>query len=88
MVEGAEPEVIGLDRRFARSYAALSMASTAPEEAPIAPHGASGTDQRLDRLVARRSALATWRSFHVPLTWALMITALIHTIAAIYYAAR
>ncbi len=88
VIEGAEPEVIGLDRRFARSYAGLSMASTAPETAPVALHGASGTEQQFDRLAARRSALATWRSVHVPLTWALMITALIHTVAAIYYAAR
>jgi len=95
VVEGAEPEMIGLDRRFARSYLPLSAAATGPEAASTTPGATTAnlgrptrTDPRTRQLVARRSALATWRSFHVPLTWALMITALIHTVAAIYYAVR
>ena len=38
------------------------------------------------RLVKRRKALATWHTFHVPLTWVLFIAALIHVVAALYYA--
>lgn len=37
-------------------------------------------------LMRRRKALATWRSFHVPLTWALFAAAFIHIGAALYYA--
>ena len=43
-------------------------------------------DRRLHRLAAERGALAAWRSFHVPLTWVLFVTALVHIIAAVYYA--
>ena len=42
-------------------------------------------DQRAQRLAARRGALATWRAVHVPLTWVLIITALAHAVAALYY---
>ncbi len=34
----------------------------------------------------RRKALATWRSIHVPLTWALFAVAFVHVVAALYYA--
>ncbi len=39
-----------------------------------------------DRLLRRRKALATWRSVHVPLTWALFTVAFVHVVAALYYA--
>ena len=39
-----------------------------------------------NRLAAQRGALATWRSFHVPLTWVLFATALVHVVATLYYA--
>jgi hypothetical protein len=42
--------------------------------------------ERLSRLVKRRKALATWHTFHVPLTWVLFIAAFIHVVAALYYA--
>jgi len=42
--------------------------------------------ERRGRLVKRRKALATWHTFHVPLTWALFIAAFIHVVAALYYA--
>ena len=42
-------------------------------------------DQRAQRLAARRGALATWRAVHVPLTWVLIVTALAHAVAALYY---
>ena len=42
-------------------------------------------DQRMQRLAARRGALATWRAIHVPLTWALIVTAMAHAVAALYY---
>ena len=38
------------------------------------------------RLAKRRKALAAWHTFHVPLTWVLFIAALIHVVAALYYA--
>jgi hypothetical protein len=41
------------------------------------------TDDR--RLAVRRGALATWRSIHVPLTWALFSVAAAHSVAALYY---
>jgi hypothetical protein len=41
---------------------------------------------RGDQLMARRGALATWRSVHVPLTWALFALALLHAGAALYFA--
>jgi hypothetical protein len=34
---------------------------------------------------ARRGALAIWRSIHLPLTWALFVTALVHMVGALYY---
>ena len=39
--------------------------------------GAHGTE---------REALASWRAFHVPLTWVLFATAFVHVLAALYYA--
>jgi hypothetical protein len=53
-------------------------------EAPTAEAGRQ--DDRVGRLAARRSALATWISFHVPLTWVLFATALVHSAGALYYA--
>jgi hypothetical protein len=35
---------------------------------------------------ARRRTLATWHLVHLPLTWALFAAAIIHIIAALYYA--
>ena len=53
----------------------------------IAAAVAGDADQeRRSRLVKRRKALATWHTFHVPLTWALFIAAFIHVVAALYYA--
>jgi hypothetical protein len=43
-------------------------------------------DDRHDQLMMRRRALATWHTFHVPLTWALFAAAFVHVIAALYYA--
>jgi hypothetical protein len=39
-----------------------------------------------DRLARQRGALATWHSVHVPLTWALFVTAFVHMAGAVYYA--
>lgn len=53
------------------------------------PHeidGAGPGDGGHERLTARRGALATWHSFHVPLTWALFVTAFVHMAGAVYYA--
>lgn len=43
-------------------------------------------DDRHDRLMMQRRALATWHTFHVPLTWALFAAAFVHVVAALYYA--
>ena len=48
--------------------------------------GGAGLDERRGRLLKRRKALATWHTFHVPLTWALFAAAFIHVGAALYYA--
>jgi cytochrome b561 len=48
--------------------------------------GGAGLDERRGRLLKRRKALATWHTFHVPLTWALFAAAFIHVVAALYYA--
>jgi hypothetical protein len=55
-------------------YTAVPRESDGPEK-----EGADG-------LAARRGALAAWHSFHVPLTWALFVTALVHMAGAVYYA--
>lgn len=47
------------------------------------PREIEGVDP--ERLAAARRALATWRTIHVPLTWALFATALVHVMAALYY---
>jgi hypothetical protein len=44
------------------------------------------TQRRIHRLAAERNALSTWRSVHLPLTWALFTAAAIHAGAALYYA--
>ena len=45
-----------------------------------------GDTAAVGRLAAQRGVLATWRSFHVPLTWVLFAIALVHVLAALYYA--
>jgi hypothetical protein len=52
---------------------------------PDAASAAAG-DGRARRLAARRKTLATWHAVHVPLTMALFAIALVHAIAALYYA--
>ncbi len=39
-----------------------------------------------EQSLRRRKALATWHTFHVPLTWVLFVAAFIHVVAALYYA--
>ena len=53
---------------------------------PAEPAAAAGVDRTIEHAEARRGALATWYSFHVPLTWALFLTALVHAGGALYYA--
>jgi hypothetical protein len=43
-------------------------------------------DRRRAKLASRRRALAVWHIIHVPLTWALFAAAVIHIVAALYYA--
>jgi hypothetical protein len=46
---------------------------------------AADLERRAGRLAAQRGALATWHAIHVPLTWVLITTALVHAAAALYY---
>ena len=41
---------------------------------------------RAPEAAARRRALATWHLVHLPLTWALFAAAIVHVVAALYYA--
>ena len=41
---------------------------------------------RSPQVRARRRAFATWHQVHLPLTWALFALAIIHMVAALYYA--
>jgi hypothetical protein len=52
----------------------------------LAAEAGDADRERRGRLVKRRKALATWHTFHVPLTWALFVAAFIHVVAALYYA--
>ena len=56
-----------------------------PRAAQDAAGGDAGPEAR-GRLLQRRKRLATWHTFHVPLTWVLFIAAFIHVVAALYYA--
>jgi hypothetical protein len=56
-----------------------------PRAAQDSAAGDAGPEAR-SRLLKRRKRLATWHTFHVPLTWALFIAAFIHVVAALYYA--
>lgn len=48
------------------------------------PREIEGVDP--EHLAAAKKALATWRAIHIPLTWTLFTSALVHVIAALYYA--
>jgi len=50
------------------------------------PRTTEGGDPHTSRLAAQRGALATWRAVHVPLTWVLFTMAIVHSIAALYFA--
>jgi hypothetical protein len=65
-------------------YIYTSIPRTIDPDPPAA--SAAATEGRARRLAARRKALATWHSVHVPLTMALFTIALLHAIAALYYA--
>jgi hypothetical protein len=72
----------------------LDPAVAAAQAPVVAEGGALGgaaskppaADDRVRRLEARRRALATWYSVHVPLTWALFVAAAVHMAGALYYA--
>jgi hypothetical protein len=76
VTEAGAPDA--LDRLVARYERAGAPAADVAVAVAI-PAGPS------DRFTGRRRALATWRSFHVPLTWALFAAALIHMLGALYY---
>lgn len=113
VIDGAEPELSGLDRRFARSAApliasasaaqgaspaVLAASAVAVDSSPMvsdkrrgaqaAPVNTRSLDRSVGRLAARRKRLAIWRSLHVPLMWALFVTAVVHMVAALYYVVR
>jgi hypothetical protein len=39
-----------------------------------------------ERLAKAKKALATWRAIHIPITWAMFTSALLHSGGALYYA--
>jgi hypothetical protein len=113
VIEGAEPDVSSLNRRFVRAEASskapasrgtasvaweTASAATLDPSSPLVndemggtravPAGGRSLDQGFERLAARRRRLATWRSIHLPLTWALFVTAVVHMVAALYYVGR
>ena len=55
-------------------------------QGPETAAGRRPAREQLARLAKRRKALATWHTFHVPLTWVLFVAAFIHVVAALYYA--
>jgi hypothetical protein len=63
------------------SLAAMSAKGTG--SAP--PSGGSDLERQARALAARRGRLASWHAVHVPLTWLLVMTALVHAVAALYY---
>jgi hypothetical protein len=75
----------------------VAMSVTGPREgggaaggrAPVGPSAPAGGTSDLERqaraLAARRGRLASWHAVHVPLTWLLIMTALVHAAAALYY---
>jgi hypothetical protein len=81
VVQGAGPDA--LDRLTARYEATATPAAAGGGQAvSVVVRPAEGHP---DLIVARRRAVAAWRSFHVPLTWALFAAALIHMLGALYY---
>jgi len=48
------------------------------------PREIEGVDP--ERLAAAKKTLAQWRAVHIPLTWTLFASALIHVLGALYYA--
>ncbi|MGE5225593.1 MAG: hypothetical protein ACM3OO_01830 [Planctomycetaceae bacterium] len=99
VVEPGEPDA--LERLIARYEtsgkvsADLAMASVPQRGLPtgvaerVSTSGGAtqhrSSDRRAGRVAARRRALAAWRSFHVPLTWALFVAATVHMAGALYY---
>jgi hypothetical protein len=82
--DGAPDALDRLIGRYERSGlpdADLAMATATQGDATVRRPAA----ERQERLEARRSALATWRSVHLPLTWALFAAATIHMLGALYY---
>jgi hypothetical protein len=48
------------------------------------PREIEGVDP--EHLAATKKALATWRAIHIPITWTLFTSALVHVVGALYYA--
>ena len=63
-------------------YTAVPRTSDGAEDATIR----AGAAPRREKVAARRRALATWHLVHLPLTWALFAAAIVHVVAALYYA--
>ena len=65
-------------------YTAVPREIAEPEPTPNTTE--TENEESARRLVARRRALATWHSVHVPLTWVLFAVAVIHAAAGLLYA--
>ncbi len=66
-------------------YVYTAMPRTLEGADDVVP-GAVVRDGLSRKLASRRQALAMWYSFHVPLTWALFATALVHAAGGLFYA--
>jgi hypothetical protein len=76
---GAGGSVVAMSGPGTPGDVTLSVASGA------AVIGGPDLEQKARRLAARRGRLATWHAVHVPLTMLLVMTALVHAVAALYY---
>ncbi len=76
----------GDERGVPTTGAGATTAGGTAETGGGATTSASSVLERQARaLAARRGRLASWRAVHVPLTWLLVMTALVHAVAALYY---
>jgi hypothetical protein len=67
-------------------YIYTAMPRTGGTAEPDPPASPRVSEPSAGRPAAPRSALATWYSVHVPLTWLLFAAAFLHVVVALYYA--
>lgn len=91
-LDGAVLEAGDLESRIAHAEPVATAVADSPGTSRQAPsvetmeRRRQALRRRLNRLATTRSALATWRAVHVPLTLLLFLMAFAHIVGAIYYA--